>query len=237
MIAELSNVSLQYGNKTILSSLNLNLEEKKIHGLIGRNAAGKTQVLKILAGLLSPSARFSGKKNSPDQIGYVFQKPMLFPWLTLEQNLHIIPEIQRDTVENYLARFELHRLAKLYPYQVSGGTQQKINLIRGFLVNAPLILLDEPFSALDLPQKNDLSTLLLDLWNEDKTILMVTHEIDEALLLCHQVHFLSKKNKNIMKTWNLPGSIPRSLETVRNDENFRKIYLEIGSLLTEDADV
>jgi ABC-type nitrate/sulfonate/bicarbonate transport system ATPase subunit len=232
-LVQLQDFSLQIGQRPLLKNLRLELEKGKIYSILGRNGAGKTQLLRAIAGLAQKGVLFSGLVRSPEKIGFVFQKPGLIPWMTVVENLQLVHP-STEQISHQLKQFQMQHCRDLFPYQLSVGMQQKINVIRAFLTDCPLVLMDEPFGALDLPQKNDLFELIQKIWSRDRTLLLVTHEIDEALVLSDSIYFLSKHSGQITNKWDVPHPSPRTLQDVRKQEWAARIYGEAKSLLESD---
>jgi NitT/TauT family transport system ATP-binding protein len=190
-------------NLLVLDDIDLQLKDNEIVGLLGRSGSGKSTLLRSIAGLLKPSAGevlFQGKAiNGPAEgVAMVFQSFALFPWLTVQQNVELGLEAQRVAPEERrqraLAAIDLIGLdgfENAYPKELSGGMRQRVGLARALVVRPALLLMDEPFSALDVLTAETLRTDLLDLWCEGRmpirSILIVTHNIEEAVLMCDRI--------------------------------------------------
>ena len=194
------------GGHLVLDDVNLTLMENEIVGLLGRSGSGKSTLLRSIAGLIHP--RKGKVRFEPDETGHlptvsmVFQTFALFPWLTVLQNVELgleaqkVPSDQRRT--RALAAIDLIGLdgfENAYPKELSGGMRQRVGLARAIVVNPSLLLMDEPFSALDVLTAETLRTDLLDLWSEGrmpiKSMLLVTHNIEEAVLMCDRILLFS----------------------------------------------
>uniref|UniRef100_UPI00037F8366 ABC transporter ATP-binding protein n=1 Tax=Rhizorhabdus wittichii TaxID=160791 RepID=UPI00037F8366 len=191
-----------HGRALVLDNVDLTLDENEIVGLLGRSGSGKSTLLRSIAGLIAPSegeVRFvPDEDGSPPSVSMVFQTFALFPWLTVLQNVELglearrVPAAERRT--RALAAIDLIGLdgfENAYPKELSGGMRQRVGLARALVVDPSLLLMDEPFSALDVLTAETLRTDLLDLWSEGRmpirSILIVTHNIEEAVLMCDRI--------------------------------------------------
>jgi len=187
----------------VLDDVNLTLRENEIVGLLGRSGSGKSTLLRSIAGLIHPTEGVVEFPSNPDvegktTVAMVFQSFALFPWLTVQQNVELGLEAQSvrrdERRRRALAAIDLIGLdgfENAYPKELSGGMRQRVGLARALVVNPSILLMDEPFSALDVLTAETLRTDLLDLWCEGrmpiKAILMVTHNIEEAVLMCDRI--------------------------------------------------
>lgn len=192
----ISGVTKQFGQKTVLNNLNLTVKKGEILVLLGPSGHGKTKLLEIIAGLEQADTgtiRFQGKKT-----GFVFQDYALFPHLTVKDNILFGPKIQKQQVNtkklDYLLNvMQLNELLTRYPHQLSGGQQQRVALIRALITEPDLLLLDEPFSALDAQLRHDLALKCKHLLKkENLTAVFVTHDQDEAYLLADRIAVLQQ---------------------------------------------
>ncbi len=181
----LRSVTKAYGNLSVYKDFDLEIGEG-ITCLLGESGSGKTTLLNILAGLTS----FKGEVTPKLKCSYVFQTPRLLPNLTVEGNLKLVCE-NKSEIEAILERVGLSDKAKSYPCELSGGQAQRVALARAFIYASDLILLDEPFSSLDLKIKLEVIKLFHSLVKErKKTALFVTHDIDEAVMLSDRILLL-----------------------------------------------
>ena len=178
------SISKSYGEQTVFENFSLDIEEGKILCVFGESGGGKTTLLKALAGLIP----FEGSvENAPKNVGYIFQEPRLLPNLTIEENLQYAGGMV-EFIEDILRKTELWEMRKKRPKELSGGEKQRVSIARAFLSNAPLLLLDEPFSSLDTALKIRLSRVFAELWSEKRpTVVFVTHDIEEACMLGHRI--------------------------------------------------
>lgn len=215
-------VSKAYGQTQVFENLALEISEGEIFCVLGESGGGKTTLLNILSGLTGYTGELQGV---PDSVGYIFQEPRLLPNLTVEQNLRYVGG-KDEEIEEILQKTELYGLRKKYPKQLSGGEKQRVNIARAFLVDAPLLLMDEPFSSLDTGLKIRLAKVFAELWEKKKpTTVFVTHDIEEACMLAHRVAVL-KKGKIALDMQMPSGVLPR--EYGKQGEEKEKI---LGALL------
>jgi len=197
------NINLSYDHNKIFENLNISFKHQQITCLFGPSGIGKTSILNLLAGILKPD---SGKVNVPvtTRIGYVFQEPRLLPWCNVRENLGIglyatdMNEGQRyAAIEEMIEQLSLTGYDKHYPAQLSGGMKQRVALGRAFVIAPELLLLDEPFSALDEALKLEMRNLLHNLieWFPCTTV-FVTHDFMEAIFLSDWLILMNKRPCN-----------------------------------------
>ena len=214
-ILRLENISLAYQTETdeirALSSISFGVERGEFVAIIGPSGCGKTSILSIIAGLLKPSGgrvTLCGEeiKKGKNSIGYMLQKDELFPWRTIEENAYLPLEVKRlknadekKKVNRLLEKYGLWEFRKKYPSQLSGGMRQRAALIRTMASSPDLLLLDEPFSALDYQTRLSVCDDLYEIIkNEKKTTLLVTHDISEALSTADRIIVLTKRPSKIL---------------------------------------
>ncbi|SFJ69026.1 ABC transporter ATP-binding protein [Thermoflavimicrobium dichotomicum] len=195
-VIEAKNVNLFYGNLQVLKSINLKVYLNDFVCVLGSSGCGKSSLLQVLAGFLKPTSgeiTIGGKqhkKPTPD-VGVVFQHPNLFPWLSIEKNIAFglrmqsVPKTERKrVVSHYLEMVGLQSAAKMLPHQLSGGMKQRASIARTLATNPKVILMDEPFSALDALTRMSMQSHLKEIWKKtQKSIFFITHDVHEALLL------------------------------------------------------
>ncbi|MCG8441327.1 MAG: ABC transporter ATP-binding protein [Caulobacterales bacterium] len=213
-ILSVRDVGLVYGGETVaLEGANLDVPEGQLTALLGPSGCGKTTLLKIIAGLLKPSAgsvfiRGREVEGPGPNRALVFQDFALLPWATVLDNVGFglrargIPKAERDeTARHYIAEVGLAGFEARYPHELSGGMRQRTGLARALAVNADILLMDEPFSAVDEQMRRKLQEDLVDLLKiEKKTVIFVTHSIEEAVYLADQVAILSRRPGRVAKT-------------------------------------
>lgn len=183
---KIENLSVSYGKNQVYKDFNLEVEEGKITCILGESGCGKTTLLNSVAGLIPYAGEIEKVKTS-----YVFQTPRLVPNLTVFNNLKLIGA-DDNAINEMLKRVGLSDKVQAYPKTLSGGEAQRVSLCRAFLYNCDMLLLDEPFSSLDLKTKLSAMQLFKELLEgSGKTALFVTHDIDEALYLADKIEVLT----------------------------------------------
>ncbi len=217
----LKNITKKYEDEVIFENFNLSIPQNKITCILGESGVGKTTLLNMIVRI----TEYQGEISLVDKIAYIFQEPRLIPSLTVEENLKFIAPLAKvEEIDALLSILEIKEKKKNYPRQLSGGEQQRVSIARAFLYDAPLILMDEPFSSLDLSLKYRLIRHFAILWKQTKkTVLFVTHTIDEALWLANEIVILSKGR--IVKQYSLDTDIPRAL--TENEELRTEIVCEM----------
>jgi NitT/TauT family transport system ATP-binding protein len=248
-LVEVASVRHFYGEggakgHLVLEDVDLNLRSNEIVALLGRSGCGKSTLLRIIAGLLKPTSgtvRIGGAdvEGPASQVAMVFQSFALFPWLTVLENVEIGLEAQRvdpaARKKRALAAIDLIGLDGYeiaYPKELSGGMRQRVGLARALVVHPQVLLMDEPFSALDVLTAETLRTDLLDLWCEGRmpisSILMVTHNIEEAVLMSDRILIFSSNPGRILGEIKVDLPQPRS----RLDPQFRQLVDDIYARMT-----
>ncbi|MGO3569067.1 MAG: ABC transporter ATP-binding protein [Serratia grimesii] len=233
-----------HSEQLILNDVNLSLQAGEIVGLLGRSGSGKSTLLRIIAGLIEPTSGavdYLGKSlNGPAKgIAMVFQTFALFPWLTVLQNveagLEALGVATNQRRERALAAIDLIGLdgfENAYPRELSGGMRQRVGFARALVVDPTLLLMDEPFSALDVLTAETLRTDLLDLWNQGrmpiKSVLIVTHNIEEAVFMCDRILVLSSNPGRVVAEIKVPFNHPRN----RLDPLFRRLVDDVYAKMT-----
>ena len=190
---ELKNVSLSYGERRVLHDVSLRLDHGERIAVMGPSGCGKTSLLRVIAGLQSPDS--GTVERTVQQLSFVFQEPRLLPWLTAAENVRLVlPDAhQGEDAAAWLSRLGLSDAADKLPAELSGGMQQLVSLARALVCAPDLLLLDEPFKALDAAAKQNAITALSD--GTDAAVILVTHNAREAEALGCRVIDFSELNK------------------------------------------
>jgi NitT/TauT family transport system ATP-binding protein len=228
----------------VLDGVNLSLREGEIVALLGRSGSGKSTLLRIVSGLLRPTSgdvTWRGRKldGPADGVAMVFQSFALFPWLTVQENVELgleargVVRAEREKrAEGAIDLIGLGGFESAYPKELSGGMRQRVGLARALVVHPDLLLMDEPFSALDVLTAETLRTDLIDLWSDGKlpvkSVLMVTHNIEEAVLMCDRILVFSSNPGRVASELQVPFPHPRN----RLDPDFRQMVDDIYALMT-----
>ncbi|QWI48101.1 MULTISPECIES: ABC transporter ATP-binding protein [Bacillus cereus group] len=195
-ILQFHNVSFHYDEKPIIDELNASIQDKEFVSIIGPSGCGKSTLFRLITGLEEASTgqiELTETKSHP--VGYMPQKDMLLPWRTIIENAALPLECQgvekkeaQVKAKELLHKFGLQGYEKKYPKDLSGGMRQRVSFIRTLLTGGEILLLDEPFSALDALTKASLQEWLFEQWKEwEKTILFITHDVEEALFLSNRI--------------------------------------------------
>ena len=211
--------------------------------LLGPSGCGKSTLLRLVAGLDRPDSGEILVNGQPvhgpgKDRGMVFQKYTSFPWLTVEENIAYglkingIPEAQRkETVDHLLKAVGLTEFARVYPETLSGGMQQRVAIARTLALRPSVILMDEPFGALDAQTRSEMQQLLLQIWQETAcTILFVTHDVEEAVYLADRIFIMSSHPGTIVEDVQVPFDRPRDLDLKEKSEFHDLQHYVLGSL-------
>lgn len=234
-IVDVKNLTKNFYNKDgeiqVLNDINFSLNEGEMLTLLGPSGSGKSTILNILTELLKPT---SGKVNITGNIGYMFQKDHLLEWRTIMDNILIGLEIQKkktpeaiSRIERLLKTYGLWDFRNMYPKELSGGMRQRVALIRTLAVNPDILLLDEPFSALDYQTRilvsDDVYKIIR---NEGKSAILVTHDISEAISMSDKIAVLSKRPATIKSIYTIDLKISGERTPIisRSAENFKDYF-------------
>lgn len=241
-ILELKNVSLTYQTPddeiTAINGLTFDCKEGEFLSIIGPSGCGKTTVLSMIAGLLKPTSGNitfnAGDKSLKSGLGYMLQKDQLFEWRTIEKNVFLPLEVKKIlTPENkeyalsLLKKYGLYEFRKNYPSELSGGMRQRAALIRTLAAKPEILLLDEPFSALDYQTRLSVCDDVYKIIKaERKTAVLVTHDISEAISMSDIIVVLTARPAKVKSTYRLDFKSDTPTER-REEESFGKLFKEI----------
>ena len=231
----IENLTVTYasarGPLTALRELSLEVANGEFVAVLGPSGCGKSTLLNIASGLLAPSkgrVAIRGEAVSAPRrdVGIVFQQPTLLPWKTVLENVLVPMQAMGQPVAAHVARArELIRLVRLegfenhYPHELSGGMQQRVGIARGFMHDPQLLLMDEPFAALDAMTREHMTDELQAMWMQSgKSVLFITHSIPEAVYLADRVVVLSARPGTVVEVVDVPIARPRRLETLGSPE-------------------
>lgn len=241
-------VEFPLGRDTVIAlrDVSFGIEPGEFCAVVGPSGCGKSTLLRVIADLATPtSGSVSIQADDPNRPlqAMVFQGNSIFPWMTVLQNaaygleMRGVSQPEREQIaERLLHQVGLGEFLGAYPSQLSEGMRQRVNIARAFAVDPEILLMDEPFGALDEQTRIILQDELLRIWEvTGKTVVFVTHSIDEAMILADRILVLSARPGTIKADIRVPFARPRSIENVRSDPEFSKLFLEIWSLLRDDA--
>ena len=233
---DVQNIKHSFNSLNVLNDISLRIKEGEFVSVIGPSGCGKTTLLKILGGLLPPShGNITIKDSSLDiaikrrDFGFVFQNPVLLPWRTVLQNIELPLEIIGDQTpfaesEKLLELLGLKGFGKYYPKALSGGMKQRVAITRALVFNPDILLMDEPFGALDELTRERLNLELLKIWEQThKTIIFITHSIFEAVFLSNRVIVLSERPAKIDEIKEIDLPFPRTIAVKQSKEYFQYI--------------
>lgn len=251
----LQNVSLEYEEDNsrfcAIKDISMSINEGEFVSIIGPSGCGKSALLSLLTGLNFPTDGYillDGKQiqGTGTERGVVFQHYSLFPWMTARKNLifglkQVYKKKSKKEIEEiadrYLELVGLGDFKNKYPSQLSGGMQQRVAIARAFAMNPGILLMDEPFGALDAKNRVVLQELLLNLWdngNERKTVILVTHDIDEAILLSDKIIVMTAGPGTIKKQIDVNFKRPRDRTSLIRSEEYMSLRNKLVSLFYDD---
>lgn len=211
-----------------LENVNLTINDNDFVVLLGPSGCGKTSLLNLVAGYHQPTTGEVLMHDEPikepsKERGVVFQSTNLYPWLNVKENIeyglkirNVAKETRNELSALFLEEIDLSAYANHYPFELSGGMQQRVALIRALINNPEILLMDEPFGALDAMTRTNMQNLLRDLWHKgDRTFFLITHDIDEALSLGTRVMVMSKNPGQIIKEYKVDFH-----EKIHEDDNY-----------------
>jgi NitT/TauT family transport system ATP-binding protein len=253
------NLSVDYVEKdgksfSALENVSITIADGEFVCLIGSSGCGKTTLLSVIGGLLTPSAGtvfIDGKavEGTGTDRGVVFQHYSLFPWMSAKENIAFglgqakkdMPAAERAKIaDEFLTKVGLEGVGEKYPGQLSGGMQQRVAIARALAMDTDILLMDEPFGAVDAKNRALMQDLLLKLWEGDgnverKTVFFVTHDIDEAILLADRIVMLTKGIGEVERTFEVPFLRPRKRAELMRTTEYAALRDELMSLFFLDV--
>lgn len=239
--------SAKGGEVIALDQTSFKVKEGEFITILGPSGCGKSTILRIVAGLEEPSfgkVYLDGhevKGPGPDR-GMVFQSYTLYPWLTVEDNIAFGLKLKgrsakecKDTAKHYLELIGLRGFEKHYPIQLSGGMKQRVAIARALANDPEILLMDEPFGALDAQTRTIMQEVLLSAWEESKkTILFITHDVEEAIFLADSVYVMTARPGRLKE--NIPVNLPRPRDfKIKNSPEFFDLKTRLLELIREET--
>jgi NitT/TauT family transport system ATP-binding protein len=236
----------RFGNLTAIDGVNLEIAHGEFFMIVGPSGCGKTTLLRILAGLETVSSGMIEieTRNSQRPVNsMIFQGDSIFPWMTVWKNAAyglsmrgIAAATIKDVVGHYLERTGLTRFANYYPHQLSGGMRQRVSIARAFANDPEILLMDEPFSALDAQNKLLLQEELLRIWEEHKkTVVFITHSVDEAVLLGDRIMVMTAQPGKVKALVDVPLPRPRDVMELQKTPAYGELIHRIWSSLRDEV--
>lgn len=242
-VLKFKDVSFQYGQQNdatpILEELSFSVPKREFISIVGASGSGKSTIFRLIVGLEQPVhgdiyLNERAERHRLGKVGYMPQQDLLMPWRTIRQNAQLVPEIngERDYkhVQTLLKEFGLGGYEDKYPHELSGGMRQRVSFLRATLSSSDILLLDEPFSALDAMTKLYMQEWLLEQWEKQQsTILYITHDISEALFLSDRIFIVQETPITSLQSIKVPLERPRH----RKDLDKKEVILLKNNLIEQ----
>ncbi|MET4072713.1 NitT/TauT family transport system ATP-binding protein [Bradyrhizobium sp. S3.2.6] len=250
LAVDLHDVVICFGDFTAVKSMNLQVGDTEFVAVVGPTGCGKSTILNTVTGLLKPvsgDVRIFGRPLTGlnDQSGYMLQQEGLLPWKTAQDNVGLGLVFQGKSVEQaraqarpWLAKVGLKGFEERYPHQLSGGQRKRVAMAQTLIMEPRIVLMDEPFSALDVHTRRLMHRILLDLWQaERRSLIFITHDLDEAITLADRVVVMSAGPASRM-VGNVKITLPRprDVSVLQTTDEFVALYREIWSLLGTEVE-
>lgn len=244
-VIQLVNVDKTFASGTLaLESMDLRLNRGEFCSLVGPSGCGKSTVLRLIGGLSKPSSGQIQHHSSNDEIGFVFQEPTLLPWSRVCENVYLPLRLKgqskaaaQDAVDEVLAMVGLSDFARAYPRELSGGMKMRVSIARALVTRPKLLLMDEPFAALDEQTRFALNDQLLQLWQQHQlTIAFVTHSVYEAVYLSQRVAVVSARPGRVIAEVGVEAEYPRDAP-FRRSQIYHDRCEQVSRVLAESMGV
>jgi NitT/TauT family transport system ATP-binding protein len=250
LAVDLHDVMISFGDFTAVKSMNLQVGETEFVAVVGPTGCGKSTILNTVTGLLTPAAgdvRIFGKPLAGlnEQSGYMLQQEGLLPWKSAEDNVGLglifqgrPVEEARERARAWLAKVGLKGFEKRYPHQLSGGQRKRVAMAQTLIMEPRIVLMDEPFSALDVHTRRLMHRILLDLWQaERRSLIFITHDLEEAITLADRVVVMSAgPASRTVGDVKITLARPRDVSMLQTTDEFVTLYREIWALLGTEVE-
>lgn len=233
------DLNYSYTDLQVLRDVNFHVDAGKIVSLVGPSGCGKTTLLNIIAGVRKPT---TGEVKVNGKISYMFQRDVVLPWFRVERNAElglifngIQKEDRKSRVKALLQATGLEEFSRKYPHQLSGGLRRRLQMVTVIATNPEIILMDEPFIALDEHTKMEMHNVFLQVWNAaapKPAVILVTHDISEAVSLSDEVYAMTKRPSTIGHLVKIDLPRPRDVFSIRANDSFTELYREIYEILS-----
>lgn len=246
----IDGLTMAFGDYVAVREVNLSVGEGEFLAIVGPTGCGKSTILNAIAGLLPPSAGAVSIGDHPvagvqHRIGYLFQQEALMPWKTALENVEIgltfrkvSPAERHERASAWLAKVGLRGMEHRYPHELSGGQRKRVQMAQALITGPEVILMDEPFSALDIHTRHLMQSELLALWQEDRrAVVMITHDLEEAISLADRVLVLSAgPESSVVGDFRVTLGRPRDVAEIKLDPAFTSLYRDIWSTLKGEVE-
>ena len=235
MSLTIKNLNKSFQDINLFKDFNIEIQQNTISCILGPSGCGKTTLLNMISGTLKPdSGSFIGLDDK--ELSYIFQEPRLLPWKTVKENISFVTndqnlkDEQKNIVDRYIRLVNLEEFTNYYPNKLSGGMKQRVAIARAFSYPSDLILMDEPFKALDLKLKLNLMKAFRRIWQTDKrTVIFVTHDVDEAIMMGDEIFIFSKNPVKIKKK--IINTLPPNSKGIHNPD-----FISIEKMILKELD-
>ncbi|WP_342237483.1 ABC transporter ATP-binding protein [Inquilinus sp. OTU3971] len=249
-MVSIGSVTMSFGAYVAVQDVNLSVADGEFVAIVGPTGCGKSTVLNAIAGLLKPSSGTVAIDGQPvrgvqNDIGYLFQQDALLPWKTALENVELGPMFKgtgaaerRERSMQWLAKVGLKGFEHRYPHQLSGGQRKRVQMAQALITGPKVILMDEPFSALDIHTRHLMQNELLRLWQEERrAVVMITHDLEEAIALADRVVVLAAGPRSrVIDSFPVDLQRPRDVAEIKLDSRFMDLYRNIWSSLRGEVE-
>lgn len=249
-MVSIDSVTMSFGAYVAVQDVNLSVADGEFLAIVGPTGCGKSTILNAIAGLLKPSSGTVTIDGQPvrgvqNDIGYLFQQDALLPWKTALENVELGPMFKgtgaaerREQSMKWLAKVGLKGFEHRYPHQLSGGQRKRVQMAQALITGPKVILMDEPFSALDIHTRHLMQNELLRLWQEERrAVVMITHDLEEAIALGDRVVVLAAGPRSrVIDSFPVDLERPRDVAEIKLDPRFMDLYRNIWSSLRGEVE-